>query len=276
MKGPIVAAVHERPDLRAYGDLDVVVPAKQFPRALQVLEQAGAVAEGVPWQVLFAQEAGEVALRLPSGGTIDLHWHLLNDPALRSTFSVSMEAILARARKVTLHGVEVPAPDPIDALLHLCLHAALSGGNRLIWYKDLERWLVVHTLDWAAVRERAEEWRIGLVSAVVLSKAVALMGAPVPIEVLRMLTPDRGWTGLARLTSLISSTEAARGHPSLERIVSRATRVDTGSSLRELVRRLGRGAWDRIPRHDRVVSSQPAEQASMRDCYLELVGLRGP
>lgn len=276
VKGPIVAAAHERADLRPYVDLDIVVPPTLFPKALRVLEKAGAVTDHIPWQLLFEQEAGEVALRLPSGGTIDLHWHLLNEAAFRSTFAVPIEAILARARRVTLDGVEIPTPDPVDALLHLCLHAAASGGNRLMWYKDLERWLMVHDIDWGAVRERAEEWRLGLVSGVVLTKAVALMGAPVPIEVLRMLPPARGWTDLTRLTSLLSSTEAARGRPSLERIVSRATRVDTGSSLRELARRFGRGACNRMPfRLPAEVSEDPSEQSSMRDSYLEQVVMQG-
>ncbi len=61
VKGPVVADVlYTRPDLRAYVDLDVLVPASHFSEAVERLEAAGARLIDANWPLLLADMRGQV------------------------------------------------------------------------------------------------------------------------------------------------------------------------------------------------------------------------
>jgi hypothetical protein len=49
VKGPALAELHGAPDLRAYSDLDVLVPSAAFGDALAALESAGAAVLARNW-----------------------------------------------------------------------------------------------------------------------------------------------------------------------------------------------------------------------------------
>ena len=77
--------------------------------------------------------------------------------------------------------------DAVDTLLHLCVHATLSGGDRMIWSKDVERAIAVDAPPWDEVLRRARSWRAGPSVAIALDRARRQLGAPVPDAVLRDL-----------------------------------------------------------------------------------------
>jgi hypothetical protein len=101
-----------------------------------------------------------------------------------------MTEVLDRTRAVRISGVDVHTLDAADGLVHLGLHAALSGGDRLIWLKDIERAIAVETPDWDDVIERALRWGAGAAVAVLLRRAATVLGAEVPVWVLRDLDPS--------------------------------------------------------------------------------------
>lgn len=75
VKGPALAELHGAPDLRAYSDLDVLVPSAAFGDALAALESAGAAVLARNWWHRLDVLAGEVPLSMRSGTLVDLHWH---------------------------------------------------------------------------------------------------------------------------------------------------------------------------------------------------------
>lgn len=240
VKGPVLAAMHGAPDLRAYGDLDVVVPAASFATALSALERAGARVLAHNWWHRLDVVAGEVPVALPSGTLVDLHWHLLNDADLRREFTLSMPALFARAREVDVGGWRVTTLGDVDTTLALVLHTAASGANRLVWLKDTERLLAVERPDPHAVAAAAADAGLALVAATVLDKTRTTLATDVADPVLDALRCSRTWRGVAALARRLSPPERARRGGSVDRIVSRATRRDLPSSLGELARRSAR------------------------------------
>lgn len=183
IKGPVLSgAVYARPDLRTYGDLDVVVPARSFARAVELLTAAGAAFCEPDWQLAVSRRHGEVALGLPSGTVVDLHWHVVPIGAMRDRFTVPMGPIIERARTVVLDGHPCRTLDPSDTVVHLALHAALCGGDRLGWLVDLHAALDPAVGDppaLDAVVATARGWGVEMALASQLDRVQRLLG-PVP------------------------------------------------------------------------------------------------
>ena len=103
-----------------------------------------------------------------------------------------MDALFDRAREVTLNGVSVLTFDPVDSLLHLCVHTALSGGVRLAWLKDIERTIASQSLSWDEVVERAGAWGAAAPVAAVIARARRAFGIKeIPSDLLPTLAPSR-------------------------------------------------------------------------------------
>ncbi len=82
------------------------------------------------------------------GTSVAVHWHLRQPSSVRSTFRIEMDELFERSRRVSLDGPEVLTLDPTDTLLHLALHAGLSGAAKLSWLKDIERAAAVEPIEW--------------------------------------------------------------------------------------------------------------------------------
>ena len=140
MKGPAIAErLYPSPDLRVYDDLDIVVAPADFSRAIDAFEASGLELLDRNWDLIRREGRGQLHLRLPLGTLADIHWHLLNREVVRNAFDVLVEPLFERARQIDLLGSPTRTLDPVDTLLHLGIHAALSGADRLLWLKDLER-----------------------------------------------------------------------------------------------------------------------------------------
>lgn len=191
-KGPILSeAVYGRPDLRHYSDLDVAVPRDAFADALAALEHCGGTLLGHDWALLEAEGNSQLQISVGLGTVVDLHWHLLNRSAVRRSLSIPMKDLFASSRMVSLGGIEVRTLGDCDTLLHLCIHAALSGGVRLLWLKDIERSLARTSYDWDAVVHLAACRRARALIGVVLERARLALDAPVPVDVVARLVPSR-------------------------------------------------------------------------------------
>lgn len=162
IKGPVLASViYARPDLRSYGDLDIVVRAEALARSVELLTAAGAVLREPDWDDAIARRLGEVSLALPSGTILDLHWHLIPIGSMRDRFHVPMDELFDRARTVTIDGRPHRTLGAEDTVVHLALHAVLCGGDRLGWIEDLRQSLDPRrgaTPDPAAVVSTARAW----------------------------------------------------------------------------------------------------------------------
>ena len=239
VKGPVLAeVVYPRSDLRSYTDLDVLVAGRDLGAALSAVEAAGGELLDRNWPLLRELGVGELLARLRHGTLLDLHWHLLGAPSERRRFCVPLTELRERAGPVRLGTVDARTLDPVDTLLHLGLHASLSGGNRLVWLKDVERAVANAPPAWDEVVARARAWGVGPPVAIALARSAAVLGAAVPPGVPAAVAGGRAWPALAALADRLSPPMRASGNRSPSRVVSRAASRDTVTSAAELARRL--------------------------------------
>jgi len=266
VKGPVLAeAVYPRPDLRSYNDLDVVVPAASLGQVLEAVEASGGSLLDVNWPLLSHLNVAELLLRLPGGTLLDLHWHLVNDVGPRRAFRIPMAELIERSRPVTVGRTEVMTLDATDTVLHLCVHGCLSGGNRLVWLKDVERALAHDPPDWEEIVARARAWRVTLPVALTLARARATLGAGVPEGVTEALTSDRRvWRKIASTADRVSPIDRSVGKRSIGRMVSRSTRDAAASSLRELADHIVKGMRSPLATTQDTPDMDPASVQSAR------------
>jgi hypothetical protein len=240
VKGPVLSeVVYPRNDMRAYGDLDLVIGRRVFGDAVTALLESGCDMLDRNWRVIRREMRGQVHMTMRFGTSADVHWHLINRASVRGSFAIDMDELFARARRVSLDGPSVLTLDPEDTLIQLALHAGLSGGVKLAWLKDIERACVAPELQWDEVVSRARRFGTAEVVAVSLRRARELLGAAVPTEVTSELGGSRVWQGIVLGSERLSPTGRPPNQPSLSRAVTRATRSGLGTSLRALVVRLG-------------------------------------
>ena len=159
-KGPTLAlAAYGELSLREFGDLDLLVCAREAPRIRARLESRGYRCE---YPLTPALEAALVRSRrhyeLPlrdtgRGFLVELHWR--SDPQYEAvrTSDPAWWATLGRAR---IEGVPIPELPDVDLMLVLCLHGAKHAWQNLSWLVDVAE-LVGRKpgLDWTAIVEKA-------------------------------------------------------------------------------------------------------------------------
>jgi hypothetical protein len=241
VKGPVLSEhLYPSADLRTYEDLDLLIPPGSFERAVEALRGAGSLLLDRNWALTRADTRGQLHLQLPMGTLADVHWHLLNRENVRDGFAVKTDDLFERAREVDVGGRALPTLDAVDTLLHVALHAALSGGDRLIWLKDIERALIVDRPPWDDVIARARSWKAGRSVAIALNRSVRSLGAPVPDDVLGALFGSRAWRRVSDALDRRFPTEGSVGRESPAVFWAQLTR-DTGrSTARAVLQRASR------------------------------------
>jgi hypothetical protein len=283
VKGPALAELgYRQPGDRSYDDLDVLVEPAELGAALSALEQAGFVSLDRNWPAMHRLQVGQVRLRAPSGGVLDLHWHLLNEVRLRSSFRLDRPFWEAGLTPAHIAGVPVTVLDRAATIVHVAVHAALSGGHRMVWLQDLNELTHDEYLDWTAVTDLAAATGTGVPVAVMLARAQRMLGACMPSQVLGRLVPAAGWRALAAATDRISPPPLRPGAGSFGQMVARSSRADARSSARELAHRArawsaqGSRAEARTAAHlfddaDPASMSHPAGDATDRRVFLAAV-----
>lgn len=189
MKGPVAAGLlYPGVGDRSYLDIDLLVQAADFARAVQILEDLGYRHSVHNWALAEEMLAGEIGLTSPHG-SIDLHWHLHYGREDRRPFALSPEVMLERSRRVLVSSLDVPTFDSVDTLLTLAFHAARSDGHRLMWIKDIERSIMKEQPDFDELVRRSLLARCGPPVGLMLARARRLLRAPVPDDVIRALVP---------------------------------------------------------------------------------------
>lgn len=282
LKGPVLAeVVYRRADLRAYGDIDLLVMPTDLGPCIEALEAAGCRVVDRNWTLLCERMLGQVQLITPGGTPVDLHWHLLNEARLRDRFTIDTGLLFEQARTVHVGAAHVRTLSPSHTLLHLAIHAAMAGGNRLVWMKDLEQALRNDAPPWSELLEDAARWRASLVCATMLQRARTVLGVPVPDQVLEALAPGRVWINMARIADLVAPVARSTGRRSLARLVARATGVDDRSSVLQLASKVRAGLHVRpqitvaptptADGSDPQSTQHPAGGASERARFIQLV-----
>jgi hypothetical protein len=148
-KGPVVAEhLYGAPGLRAYADLDLLVPQGSLGHAVSALRDAGweparagktyaALGEPLPG---FTEDYGHEFHLVRSVGPaevhLEVHWRISDDPLSEA---LDHGRLSARGRAIPELGPHVVAPGPVDELLILAVHLVshLDGQTRLIQHVDL-------------------------------------------------------------------------------------------------------------------------------------------
>ncbi|WP_414719755.1 nucleotidyltransferase family protein [Streptomyces sp.] len=236
VKGVVLAdIIYRRPSVRPYSDLDVLVHPADLGPALDALEAAHFEVVDRNWQLIADSGRGEISLRTPMNTTLDLHWHLLNEASIRAQFFLDVAAMVERRTTVDIDGLVVPTLRPDDTVVHLALHAALSGGHRLQWLLDLQQALRWSDLSVAEVAVTAR--RAGAVLAVQTMAARASQHVdPGLRSLVRRLGRPSPWTVAATVVSRRVPPLGTETGRRTGRLFFGATRSTTARSVAELVR----------------------------------------
>lgn len=222
VKGPVLAELSYRGVPRRYGDLDLVVAAGDFAKAIDALAGVGFEIEDRNWRRALRHQVGQLHLGRQAGDSlgVDLHWHLINPRRQRRRWAIPTAELLER--RVRDGQVGAPVLEVTDRLIHYAVHVAISGGHRLGWIKDLERTVVNDPPDWEALIERSLAWKVGLPVAAMLGRTAHTLAAPVPRHVIDALAPDPAQRALVRALRSWRPEGHLPGGGSLDRAVTRA------------------------------------------------------
>ena len=235
VKGPVLveALYGAEPGRRPYFDLDLLVEPIAFGTFIDALARADARLLDRNWIGMRKAMRGEVHLVHRDGTLIDLHWNLID--MYRGPMRIPATEVLARARRLGIDGRGVPMLDPVDAVLHLAFHAAYSGGDRLLWLKDLERAVATWRPDWNDLVARAHEGHISAAVGLMLSRARNVLGADIPDATVACLLP-RGAAAVAKWVDALSPWEYGFGRTAAPtRLFSRTIGYGMPGALRWLV-----------------------------------------
>lgn len=279
-KGPVLAELrYPAPELRRYDDLDILVPPARFRDAVRALESASAELLDHNWSLIAEEQRGQLHLRLRLGTVIDLHWDLVTRAHTRASLALVADELHDRAQPARLGGVAVRIFDPVDAVLHLCIHAGISGGDRLLWLKDIERSLALGQLDWDVLVRRARAWNASLLVGVMLERAQRWLDAAVPVDVTRALLPagwrtplavvDRGWPPGARLAP--AAVPAGLTRALRAGVPSTAAALVSHWRAQSRVRGIRRALGDTAGRQPAVYLADAHAPAEAREAYFSAV-----
>lgn len=184
LKGPVVSAAFDKPEEREFVDLDILVAGGQLETVLEVLGSVGIDDMNKNWEGYLEHGVAEFPV-LVLNTAIDLHWHLIALASKRRSFDFDISAMLSRRRAVDIFGHSYPALDPTDHLIHLCVHAGLSGGNRLSWLRDIAATTVKDPPPWDEFIARSRVIGVAPMAGQLLDRTALVLSAPVP-EAVRM------------------------------------------------------------------------------------------
>ncbi len=136
LKGPALAAeAYGDVALRAAGDLDVLVPHAEVPRARRLL-----LARGYTTHIARADEEAkhlrtQLGYEFAKGSLcVEVHWAFLPRTL---AFRLDPEQAWRRAVTTEIEGVSMQTLSFEDRMLFLCAHGAKHGWDRLKWICDV-------------------------------------------------------------------------------------------------------------------------------------------
>ncbi len=214
-KGPVLAALaYGDLGLRAFDDLDFLIPHRDLPR---VYEQLGALSfeaeipravalsprGAAPGQYLFHKDRSQCVVEVHTERTLRYYPKPLD-----------VEGFLSRAIQVPLAGRRVPSFTPEDLLTMLSVHASKHFWGRLLWVCDVAELVQrADRFNWDAAIERADRGGCERMVLLGLWLADALLGAPLPEEVKSRAraTPQVPALGRGVASSLFRDEETVPG-----------------------------------------------------------------
>lgn len=144
-------------DERTLDDIDLFVRPRDRDRALAAAEAAGWSAPQGAERIHWLRSSYEMPLTSPGRVTVscEIHWSLAQDVR----YAIDADAVVDRARPLTIEGREVLRLDDHDAVAHLLLHHVQHYfDRRLKWVLDLGSLARQPGFSWETVAERLRSW----------------------------------------------------------------------------------------------------------------------
>lgn len=261
-KGPVLSEhAHPVPGLRTYQDIDVLVDPRDLRDATTRLAGAGWALLDFDDILRLPDVPGEMHWMSPTGLQVDLHWSMINMASRRQRFQVPTADLLGRRRRQAVGVTTTWTLDPVDALVHVCLHAALTGADRMLLLLDADQ-LARRIVNWSEAAARARAWGAQAAVAVVLHRSRRFLGTPVPDDLDRLLGISAVFRAVTAGVDGVVPVPSLRREASIPRLVSRAVRPSTGATVAAIGRSVVVGVRDRlIPRPSLAIREPATDEA---------------
>jgi hypothetical protein len=187
LKGTTAAHLdYPSPELRSFGDVDLLVRSEQFDAAVSTLLAAGHRRRHPQPRPGFDRRFSKgTSFVAREGKEIDLHRTFAMGPF---GLTIKLDDLWARSAPYRLGNVSVHGLAREERLLNACFHAALGDHPpRLVALRDVAQLLIGDQLDLHLVRALAASWR----SEVVLARAVQLTWSSFALD--RAASPLAAW-----------------------------------------------------------------------------------
>ena len=269
-KGPILSELaHPLPGLRSYKDVDILVDPGDLRTTCGRLIDIG-------WNIIDSNEtlrrpelSGEVRMASPRRILVDLHWSMVVNVTRRKRFQIPTRELLERRKNVMAGLARIWALDLEDSIVHVCVHAALSGATRLLHLIDADQ-LSRQIQDWDLVVRRSYEWGATAQTALVLGRARRLLDTPLPSDLNAMLGLPKSLGSVLSSVDRIWPTEGLRQDESMPRLVARAVRGSASGTIASAARNGAIGVLHRLRPKPAPGPRIPADRETI-DQYLTAV-----
>lgn len=181
VKGPVISQLaYGDPALRSFGDVDLLVRQRDIPKAIERMQAMGLKPELATAVLRSGKLPGEYLFR--RAGTpriVELH----SEATFRHyPTPMRIEELMARRRRVSLDGREVPALSLEDELVFDCVHGGKDFWERLMWVCDVAALLTRYPeIDWG------KAWRA---AADVRAERILLVGVRLAAKVFELKLSD--------------------------------------------------------------------------------------
>jgi predicted component of type VI protein secretion system len=201
-KGPALSVrCYGKPDMRQYGDLDLIVREADMRRATQAMIDL-AYEPRIPLSAIDAKKSpGEYVFRKP-GTNVLIEFHT------ERTFRyhprrLPIEKLFQRRALVAIDGRDVPALSLEDELILICVHGAKHFWERLMWIADVAALISAKQApDWSRAMAAAREVGAERILRLGLRLAADVLGAQLPAQPDASVQSDRT---VAKLASQIQN-----------------------------------------------------------------------
>lgn len=181
--------------MRPMGDVDLLIKYEQYEAAAASLAQLGffpVPSADMPYTLKYAW--GHHFRREEDNIWLDVQWNVMQmewDQYQEGSFKFDIQQIWKRAKRMLINSHSILVPSPEDMLFHLCMHLEGHRYCELILFCDIAEWMQVHhhTADWPYFVSLVHQYKAESSIYYVLLLTAQLFGAPVPVEILRQLTP---------------------------------------------------------------------------------------
>ncbi|MBJ7381701.1 MAG: nucleotidyltransferase family protein [Acidimicrobiia bacterium] len=170
LKGSAVAHLdYPDPSWRAFGDVDLLVPADSFAAASEILTAAGAPRRFAEVSKGFDSRFGKGACFVYADGLqVDLHRSIAEGPF---GLTVDLDSLFNDVEEFEIGGVNLRTISRQHRFMHACFHAALGDVSpRLVALRDVAEMLLVNKVDLSDAVITARAWR----AEAVIARAISL------------------------------------------------------------------------------------------------------